>query len=100
MEIKTKFSIGDKVFRIDDCRVVNTEITGLFHCNIEVVTNPKHKDPEKARRIYTNYRIGTGEIIEEKLRMIISERLQPKSPAVIRWGFFLPVLYGRTNLLL
>ena len=75
MEIKTKFSIGDKVFLLTNCRVIETEITGVSHYNIEVVTNPKHKDPEKARRIYTNYRIGTGEIIEEKFLFATKEEL-------------------------
>lgn len=54
MEIKTKFSIGDKVFLLTNCRVIETEITGVSHHNIKEMINPKHKDPEKARRIYTN----------------------------------------------
>lgn len=75
MEIKTKLSIGDKVFLLTNCRVINTEITGLFHHNIEVWTNPKHKDPEKARRIYTNYQIGTGAMTEEKYLFATKEEL-------------------------
>ena len=75
MEIKTKFSIGDKVFLLSNCRVIETEITGVSHYNIKDVINPKHKDPEKARRIYTNYQIDPGAMTEEKYLFATKEEL-------------------------